>query len=620
MLKPCDENCKTCLDVNKNGYLTENDSRCFYNLESFDLHPSVSISRFERIFDAQAAANIKLELKHCREKFYFCGDELDIGINVMQTRARAREICVPAKKESESTPWIRDARAIVEELNEFFRTNRLTDFFKNRGLIRKIQLTDKSIQKALESKREGGKKPYADKTAEALRNSCQLEVKDNVGILRKNAMFVETKMVEPIVIPATFLELILRKLHGASGCTSLAAYKKIVKCDFWAAGMHKIIEKVHRSCTGCTYYRKHSKIEVIPQEYDDTAPTELGQVFFSDVITRNTHGMKENHAEPTFKFYVVSEAVSGLCKIYPISNKDNNGEVGTDVILQALGDFARGPLKEKKIRVFVDGCSVNKNIAKRLVWNEFEVKIILPVAFSKSKNYVSPIDSRIGKITKYLVAEISKKGSPTRIAVATSNRANCTPGRHGFTPYEIYYERDRYNKKITVDLEKLIKYIKECREKGRQAQLRNQAKGRTRRPLKLTPFEEGDSYESEFEKPIKLGDLILIEGDWNKNDLNPYFKVVATDAYPSGVDWFEGVVYTHKLGVSRKHVHVWSLTAIRAIVDGREAGDVENAGLMMVAHNDELVLPEFMHSRTQVFNRELWSKPLISYKRLIARK
>ena len=129
----------------------------------------------------------------------------------MQTRARAKEVCTPAKKPEESTPWIRDARVVVEELNNFFSKNRLTDFFDNRELIRKIQLTDKSIQKAIESKRAGGKKPYADKTAEALRNSCHLEIKNKVGILRKNALFVETKMVEPIVIPTTFLELILRK-------------------------------------------------------------------------------------------------------------------------------------------------------------------------------------------------------------------------------------------------------------------------------------------------------------------------------------------------------------------------------------------------------------------------
>ena len=149
--------------------------------------------------------------------------------------------------------------------------------------------------------------------------------------------------------------------------------------------------------------------------------------------------------------------------------------------------------------------------------------------------------------------------------------------------------------------------------------VRNQAKGRTRKPIKFTLFELGDNYESEFEKPIKIGDLLLIEGDWNKNDLNPYFEIVATEEYPSGVDWYEGVVYTTKVGVARKHVHTWSLSAIRAIVDGRAAGDLKNAGLMMVAHNDELLLPEFMQARSTVFDRKLWSKPLISYEKLVGK-
>jgi hypothetical protein len=143
--------------------------------------------------------------------------------------------------------------------------------------------------------------------------------------------------------------------------------------------------------------------------------------------------------------------------------------------------------------VFVDGCSVNKSIAKHLIWKEWDVEIIFPVAFSKSKNYLSPMDSRIGKITRFLKAEISEKGSPTRIAVATANRANCTPGRHGFTPYEIYYERDNFNKKVNVNVSKLIEYIKECRAVSRQAAIRNQAKGRTRKPIAFKPFEDGDS-------------------------------------------------------------------------------------------------------------------------------
>jgi hypothetical protein len=255
-------------------------------------------------------------------------------------------------------------------------------------------------------------------------------------------MFVDTKLVEPIVIPTAFLELILSKLHESMCCSSLTAYKKTVKCEFWSTGMHKIVEKVHRDCASCTYYRKQTKIEVIPQEYDDCAPKELGQVFFLDVITRKSHGIKNDHDESTFKYYVVSEAVSGLCKLYAIKNSENNSEVGADIIMQALGDFARGPIKEKRIKVFVDGCSVNKSIAKHLIWKEWDVEIIVPIAFSKSKNYLTPMDSRIGKITRFLKAEISKKGSPTRIAVATANRANCSPGRHGFTPYEIYYERD----------------------------------------------------------------------------------------------------------------------------------------------------------------------------------
>jgi hypothetical protein len=92
---------------------------------------------------------------------------------------------------------------------------------------------------------------------------------------------------------------------------------------------------------------------------------------------------------------------------------------------------------------------------------------------------------------------------------------------------------------------------------------------------------------------------------------------VATDKYPGGIDWFEGVVFTHKVGVQRKHVHTWALTAIRAIVDGRKTRNLKNAGLMMVAENEELLLPEFMHTRSVVTDRQKWPKPLISFERLV---
>ena len=229
------------------------------------------------------------------------------------------------------------------------------------------------------------------------------------------------------------------------------------------------------------------------------------------------------------------------------------------------------------------------------------------------------MDSRIGKLTRYLKAEILKKESPTRIAVATANLAISTPGRHGFTPYEIYYGRDMYDKKVDIDLPKLMAYIKECREVGRQAAIRNQAKGRTRKPLIFRPFEAGvyDSYESETEKPIKIGDLLLIEGRWDKNDLNPYFEVVATRDYADEVDWYEGVVYTTKIGVQRKHIHMWSLSTVRAIVEGRATSNVKNAGLMMMANNEELLFPEFMHTRSEIFDRRMWEKPLIEQNVLI---
>jgi hypothetical protein len=62
---------------------------------------------------------------------------------------------------------------------------------------------------------------------------------------------------------------------------------------------------------------------------------------------------------------------------------------------------------------------------------------------------------------------------------------------------------------------------------------------------------------------------------------------------------------------------MWSLSAIRAIVDGRATSNLKNAGLMMVANNEELLLPEFMHTRSEVFDRTKWEKALMEQNVLI---
>lgn len=63
LLKPCNADCKVCLDVKANGYLDEQSSRCFFNLESIDYHPARSVERFEEIFNAKNARDVLKELR-----------------------------------------------------------------------------------------------------------------------------------------------------------------------------------------------------------------------------------------------------------------------------------------------------------------------------------------------------------------------------------------------------------------------------------------------------------------------------------------------------------------------------------------------------------------------------
>ena len=97
--------------------------------------------------------------------------------------------------------------------------------------------------------------------------------------------------------------------------------------------------------------------------------------------------------------------------------------------------------------------------------------------------------------------------------------------------------------------------------------MRNESAGRVRLPITFRPYTEGDSYGNELDSPIKIGDFVLIEGKYSKNQVHPWFKVCKTEEIPDGIDWNQGQVGTIRMGLQNRKYYTWSLRSIKAIIN-----------------------------------------------------
>jgi len=345
------------------------------------------------------------------------------------------------------------------------------------------------------------------------------------------------------------------------------------------------------------------------KEHDDMSPKRLGDTIYIDVITRNSMG-KKIHGDTTLKFYVASEAISSLTKVSPIGNGANNSETGVRIDLKILDDFSTGPPGVMQKRILMDGSSVNVKMSKDLEFEEMNVRFFTAEKCSKSKNYIAPLDSRIQKLSPVLNELIREAKSPAKIATIASARYNSVIGTMGLCPFEIWNNRGMLTgKPLSIEIETLVNMIKKSRKIAREAKDRNLRMGRVRMPIHFRPYTKGDLYDSDLESPIKLGDILLIEGDAAKNNLHPFFEVIATKEIPGGIDWENNLAATRKVGVRLLKPYVWNLDAIRAIVDGelvKDKTDRQEIRDKMVKVNVSLLLPECMQSRSEVYEFELW--------------
>ncbi len=602
LLQPCSDKCAIC-DLAKDKVIAQKeDLGERWNLVSFIYEPAVDITKFEEIYALNDEKQFKREAERLTVQNCFTMNTLESEVDEVVLRSKNKRLDRRVRALDKEVDVITNLRNQLMQVGT-------PEVLNNRQLIRNVQMASKTVGKALMSKRKNGRMPGPkDRRAETLRNSTFVCENGKPGILKKRKITVGSRVVEPVVIPLEFAQTMIDIFHNGN-CGTITRLVNIIRCELWCEKLEVLVRDTVNKCLTCSYQRKRPKIMTEIKEYDEEDPQYLGELIYADVITRNAH---KEHDETTYKFWVFSEALSGYTKVYPIRNNENNSAKGTDIMIQAMKDFNRGVRACRKVHVRMDGSSVNKGIANRDIWKIIETEIDLPVKLSTSKNALAPLDSRIQKLSPVLQTEIWERADPRIISFKLEERLNNTKSAHGFSPYEIWHGRTTTsNMPIAIPIEAVKEFVKQARSKSRKSKMINEMGGRIRLPLILKPFEEGDKYGLDLSSPIKIGDYCLIEGSYDKNSQHPWFKVVASQDIPTGIDWIHGQIQTQRMGLKYKKFAKWHFSAIKTILDGRNINDIDGniyskAMKAFKEQNRELSMIEWMKPRSEVFAIEQW--------------
>ena len=226
----------------------------------------------------------------------------------------------------------------------------------------------------------------------------------------------------------------------------------------------------------------------------------------------------------------------------------------------------------------MDSARVNTPLEKDVELQQLKITANCMSAHSRSKNNLAILDTRVAKLTKFLVLALNEHKDPHVIAEKVSVEHNKLRGSHGFSPAELLSGKDQFSgEDLQINWSMLVKMRRAARELSRRANEKMMKQGKFRIPMKLVPFEEGCSYGDAAISPIKLNDIVLISGIFEKNNSRPFYKVIASTEIPEGVDFENQLVHTVKMDL-KKHgkgsERTWSFNCIRCVIDGDKDEDL----------------------------------------------
>ena len=185
---------------------------------------------------------------------------------------------------------------------------------------------------------------------------------------------------------------------------------------------------------------------------------------------------------------------------------------------------------------------------------------------------MSDLDGRLQKISRIIRAEMAKPGA-TRAGVAftAARKYNGLRGAEGYAPAELFRGRRLFtHKPFKVDVGSLRDSIRRSRKAIRDCRDRMRGAENYRKRIFIPHVPHVTKYDDAEATPLKLGDLILLYGKIDKNDLTNVFVISEHPVVSGGIDFDAQIIFARKIGVERRsnNLHCFSFGAVRHVMDG----------------------------------------------------
>ena len=470
-----------------------------------------------------------------------------------------------------------EIRAVLRNrIPDFEKDLKLHDLVADKVKLNKWQDADPATREALKLLKYGGVASGKSKKNSKVRSLLETQKAFEQDGLLKVKFLDQVREVFLTVIPEKYGPQLAQAVHNTFGHGSFHRFKTEIKRYFFIKNIEAHLKTLVSNCVGCVAYSNRPKIAKPMRSFEEDIPSKISEHILIDEITRtrfvNNAQRETRQSDPgrTWKFVVASESLTRYAMLVPY-----RGNLTSDALKPILIDIreflGQGLSSDSKMIISMDGCSIHKSLEDDKTLKDLNIKVEIRPRQSTSKNHLAMLDGRIAKISKYLNHEMQvETATPSVVARLAARKYNYTPNKEfGIRPVELFIGRDSITQeRINIKISDLVERRKKINEASRAAAEKKVKNSRHMKPINFIPWEKGAEYKNNDEMPLKIGDKIFVDYEFNKNEAPPVFVITANKDFPSGIDFEDKLVNTVKLDKRFKKFYVWRMDCITKVIPG----------------------------------------------------
>lgn len=407
-----------------------------------------------------------------------------------------------------------------------------------------------------------------------IRNWLETQKAFTDGALLKVKHFDGVRELDLVVIPESFGPQIAHCIHNTFGHSSYHRYKTECKRYFHIKNIDSHLRTIVNQCSGCVALKTRPKILKEIRNFDDEIPTKIGHHILVDEITRQRLTRSGRTRAETldnsamWKFIFASDSLSRYSILLPYKGILTS-EVFKGFLIRIRYFLGQGMETPSEMMISMDGCSIHQSLVNDDSLKQIGVHVKIRPRTSTSKNRLALLDGRIAKISKILNQEMAvETATKESVARITTHRYNNLPNKElGVRPSELFLGRDAITgEAIKISVKELIERRKKLNKASRTSLAKKRESNKHMKPLNLVPWNQHGNYEGEDPVPIKLGDQVFLDFEFDKNSPPPIFIISANKEFPTGIDFELKMVNTVKKGVRVYKNYPWRFDCIVDVV------------------------------------------------------